>query len=39
MYKRICKTTKDLEDSVSLLGACQTGKSTILREEFSQSVF
>lgn len=39
MYKRICKINNDLEDSIFLFGACQTGKSTILREEFPQSVF
>lgn len=39
MYKRICKITNDLEDSIFLFGARQTGKSTILREEFPQSVY
>lgn len=32
MYKRICKIVNDLEDSIFLFGARQTGKSTILRK-------
>lgn len=39
MYKRICKISNNLEESIFLFGARQTGKSTILREEFSQSIY
>lgn len=39
MYKRICKIDKELEDSIFLFGARQTGKSTVLRERFPQCVY
>ncbi|MBP3510711.1 MAG: ATP-binding protein [Prevotella sp.] len=39
MYKRICKIDNHLEDSIFLFGARQTGKSTLLREKFAQSVY
>ena len=40
MYKRICQINKDgLEESIFLFGARQTGKSTILREQFPDSIY
>lgn len=39
MYKRICKIGPDLEDSIFLFGARQTGKSTFLREKFPDSIY
>lgn len=39
MIKRICHIAHDLEDSVFLFGARQTGKSTFLRQTFPQSTY
>lgn len=39
MYKRICKIDSQIEDSIFLFGARQTGKSTMLREKFPNSIY
>lgn len=39
MYQRICKIDKNLEDSVFLFGARQTGKSTFLRQQFPNEIY
>ena len=39
MYKRIPQLSKDLELSIFLFGARQTGKSTILREQFPKAIY
>ncbi len=39
MIKRICHIDKDLEDSVFLFGARQTGKSTFLRQNYPDSIY
>ena len=39
MIKRILNINKDLEDSIFLFGARQTGKSTFLREKFPNSIY
>lgn len=39
MYKRIYKISNNLKKSIFLFGALLTGKSTILRKEFSQSIY
>jgi len=39
MLNRICQIDKDLSSSVFLFGARQTGKSTLLRKQFPNSVF
>ena len=39
MYKRICKIDSQIEDSIFLFGARQTGKSTILRETFPNNIY
>lgn len=39
MFKRICKINDIMEDSIFLFGARQTGKSTILRTQFPNSIY
>lgn len=39
MFKRICKINNIIEDSMFLFGARQTGKSTILRTQFPNSIY
>lgn len=39
MYSRYLQLNKEMESSLFLFGARQTGKSTILRKEFPKSVF
>lgn len=39
MIQRICHIDRELEDSVFIFGARQTGKSTFLRQKFPKSVF
>lgn len=39
MVERIYKFDKELEDSIFLFGARQTGKSTILRQQFPGAIF
>lgn len=39
MIERICHIYSDLEDSIFLFGARQTGKSTFLHQEFPDSVY
>lgn len=39
MIQRICHIDSELEDSVFVFGARQTGKSTFLRQKFPKSVF
>lgn len=39
MIQRICHINSELEDSVFIFGARQTGKSTFLRQKFPKSVF
>ncbi|MDE7378314.1 MAG: AAA family ATPase [Paraprevotella sp.] len=39
MFKRICKINDIIEDSIFLFGARQTGKSTILRTQFPNSIY
>lgn len=39
MYERIFQIDKELEDSIFLFGARQTGKSTILRNKLSNNIF
>lgn len=39
MYKRICKIDSNLDDSIFLFGARQTGKSTFLRQQFPDDIY
>ena len=39
MIARICNINNDLEDSIFLFGARQTGKSTFLRSIFPQNTY
>ena len=39
MLSRICQLNKHLDDSVFLFGARQTGKSTLLRQQFPNSIY
>lgn len=39
MYERICHIDKELDDSVFLLGARQTGKSTFLRQKYPDAIY
>lgn len=39
MIKRIWHIDKDLEDSIFLFGARQTGKSTFLRQTFPDCIY
>lgn len=39
MIERICKFDSELDDSIFLFGARQTGKSTILRQQFPKAVY
>lgn len=39
MIKRICHIDNDLEDSIFLFGARQTGKSTFLRQTFPDCIY
>lgn len=39
MYQRICKLDSNLEDSIFLFGARQTGKSTFLRQKFPNDIY
>ena len=39
MIERICKIDNELEDSVFLFGARQTGKSTYLRQKYPDSIY
>lgn len=39
MIERICHIPNDLEDSIFLFGARQTGKSTFLRQKFPDSIY
>ena len=39
MIERICHIDKELEDSIFLFGARQTGKSTFLRQKFPDSIY
>lgn len=39
MYKRICRIDSQIEDSIFLFGARQTGKSTMLREKFPNNIY
>lgn len=39
MYDRICKINNNIEESIFLFGARQTGKSTILRNLFQQNIY
>lgn len=39
MYNRICKISNNIEESIFLFGARQTGKSTILRNLFQQNIY
>lgn len=39
MIERICHIDNELEDSVFLFGARQTGKSTFLRQKFPDSIY
>lgn len=39
MIKRILNINRDLEDSIFLFGARQTGKSTFLREKFPNNIY
>ncbi len=39
MIERICQIESDLEDSIFLFGARQTGKSTFLRQRFPGSIY
>lgn len=39
MLHRICQLSNEIEDSIFLFGARQTGKSTILRQQFPNSIF
>lgn len=37
MINRICQINNELEDSIFLFGARQTGKSTFLRQKFQNA--
>ena len=39
MIERICPIDSELEDSIFLFGARQTGKSTFLRQKFPDSIY
>lgn len=39
MIERICHIDNELEDSIFLFGARQTGKSTFLRQKFPNSIY
>ena len=39
MIERILQLNKELDDNIFLFGARQTGKSTILRQQFPQAIF
>lgn len=39
MLQRICQLSNEIEGSIFLLGARQTGKSTILRQQLPNSIF
>lgn len=39
MIERICPIDNELEDSIFLFGARQTGKSTFLRQKFPDSIY
>lgn len=39
MLQRICQLSNEIEGSIFLFGARQTGKSTILRQQFPNSIF
>ena len=39
MLKRIFQINKELEGSIFLFGARQTGKTTILRQQFPDSIY
>lgn len=39
MIERICHIDKELDDSIFLFGARQTGKSTFLRQNFPDSIY
>lgn len=39
MIARICPIDNELEDSLFLFGARQTGKSTFLRQRFPESTY
>lgn len=39
MIERICPIDNELEDSIFLFGARQTGKSTFLRQKFPNSIY
>lgn len=39
MLSRICQLTNELDGSVFLFGARQTGKTTMLRQQFSDAIF
>ena len=39
MIERICPIGNELEDSIFLFGARQTGKSTFLRQKFPNSIY
>ena len=39
MIERICHIDKELEDSIFLFGARQTGKSTFLRQKCPDSIY
>lgn len=39
MFERICHIDKELEDSIFLFGARQTGKSTFLRQKYPDAIY
>lgn len=39
MIERICHIDSNLEDSIFLFGARQTGKSTFLRQKYPDSIY
>lgn len=39
MIERICHIDNELDDSIFLFGARQTGKSTFLRQKFPNSIY
>lgn len=39
MLKRICQLTNELDGSIFLFGARQTGKTTMLRQQFPDAIF
>lgn len=39
MINRICQINNELEDSIFLFGARQTGKSTFLRQKFPNAIY